>query len=191
MLENLLLLFFTIFQKENIPKFEYILPTSKIPLNIYWISHDNVLLSYTSHSEIYNLENRTKNMIEDCKNCIYGYEGELLRCEYVHRGIKSMDELSTTISLYDSKDTLLFKRDLFPTVIPIVCKKKYIVLQNAYSFLERKTYQLNIENGELLEIQSSKGKKIDGLPEYTNISVGEKRLILLTEENLLRVYKLY
>ena len=188
MLENLLLLFFTIFQTEKIPKFEYILPTSEVPLNIYWISHDNVLLSYTTHSEIYNLENRTKNILEVCYNCIYGYERELLRCEYEHRSIKSMDEFSTSISLYDSKENLLFKKDIFPTVIPIVCKKNFIILQNAYSFLEGRTYKLNIENGELLEVQNSKGKRIDGLPEYTNISVGQKRLILLTEENLLRVY---
>ena len=191
MLENILLLLITISQVRKDPVFEYVLHTEDIPLNIYWISDENVLLSYLNGAEIFNLENRSRNRLEHCENCIYGYDMEILRCEYEHRSINSLEEFSTTIYLYDSRDTLLFKKDLFPTVIPIVCKKGYIILQNAYSFLERKTYKLNIENGEIQEELNSKQKKIDGLPEYTNISIGEKRLILLTEENILKIYRRY
>jgi hypothetical protein len=101
-----------------------------------------------------------------------------------------MDEFSTTISLYDSKNTLIFKKDIFPTVIPTVCKREYILLKNAYSFLEKKTYYLDIQKDTFEEIGNlRKEKNIHNLPNYKNISVGKERVILLTEENLLTVYR--
>jgi len=191
MLENLLFLFFNIFQKEVTAEFEYVLPTNDIPLNIYWISQDNVLLSYFTHSEIYSLENRERNILEECKNCIYGYDREILKCKYEHSTIQSTKEFSTSIYLYNSKNELVFSKDLFPTVIPIVCKKKYIILKNAYPFLEKKTFVLDIEGGKEREISKGKDFYIRGLPEFQNISIGEERIILLTRENLLKVYKRY
>jgi hypothetical protein len=191
MLQKLLILLLTLFPKEESTfTKEYIIPTEQIPLNIYWISEDNILLSYLNKGEIFNLENRKRNILEECKNCIYGYGRELLKCEYEHRDIQSMDEFSTTISLYDSTNTLIFKKDIFPTVIPTVCKKEYIVLKNAYSFLEKKTYYLDIKKDNLEEVNNLKREiSIPNLPKYKNIAIGEERVILLTEENFLAVYK--
>jgi len=191
MLANFLLLFFTIFQKEFVIEFEYVLPTNGIPLNIYWISQDNVLLSYFSHSEIFNLENRERNILEECKNCIYGYDREILKCKYEHHTIKSIEEFSTSIYLYNSNDELIFSKDLLPTVVPVVCKKKYIILKNAYPFLEKNTFLLDVEEGKEREISKGKDFYIRGLPEFQNISIGEERIILLTRDNLLKVYKIY
>lgn len=191
MIQKLLLILLSLFAKDQ-PTFtqEYVIPTEQIPLNIYWISQDNILLSYINGSEIFNLENRERNILEECKNCIYGYDKELLRCEYEHREIQSMDEFSTTISLYDSKDTLIFKKDLFPTLIPTVCKRESIILKNAYSFLEKKTYYLDISTNEFKELEKQKVKiSTDTLPLYKEISVGKERVILLTEDNLLTVYR--
>lgn len=192
MLKQILLSLITIFlpQQEITYTKEYLLNTESIPLNIYWISDDNILISYSNGAEIFNLENRARNSLDDCSNCIYGYDREILRCEYIHREIKSMYEFSTTVSIYDSKENLVLRKDLFPTVIPVICKKEYVVLKNAYSFLEKKTYYLDIQKSELEEISQKKSDiHISGLPKYRNISVGNERVILLTEENLLTVYR--
>lgn len=191
MIHRLLLILLALFPKDQ-PTFtqEYVIPTEQIPLNIYWISQDNILLSYINGAEIFNLENRKRNILEECKECIYGYDKELLRCEYEHRDIQSMDEFSTTISLYDSMNTLIFKKDIFPTVIPTVCKREYILLKNAYSFLEKKIYYLDIQKDTFEELSNLRKKKnIHNLPNYKNISVGKERVILLTEDNLLTVYR--
>lgn len=191
MINTLLLILLSLFLKDQ-PTFtkEYVIPTEQIPLNIYWISRDNILLSYINGAEIFNLESRRQNTLEECKNCIYGYDKELLRCEYEHREIQSMNEFSTTVYVYDSKNTLIFQKDLFPTVIPIICKKEYIIFKNAYSFLEKKTYYLDIQKNTFEEVSHlKKEKNIPNLPNYRNISIGEERVILLTEDNLLTVYK--
>ncbi|MFA5622814.1 MAG: hypothetical protein WC981_01110 [Candidatus Dojkabacteria bacterium] len=190
MLKNILFLLLSLLlTKENL-EFEYVIQTESTPLNIYWISQDNILLSYLNEAEIFNLENRVRNKLDDCESCIYGYDKEILRCEYTHREIKSMQEFSTTVSIFDSKENLIFKKDIFPTVIPITCTKDYILLKNAYSFLEQKTYYLDIQKSELKEFERErKDLAINSLPPYKNISIGKERVILLTEENLLTVYR--
>lgn len=190
MLKNILLILLSLLLTEKNLKFEYVIQTESIPLNIYWISHDNILLSYLNEAEIFNLENRVRNKLNDCESCIYGYDKEILRCEYIHREIKSMQEFSTTVSMFDSKENLIFKKDIFPTVIPVICTKRYIILKNAYSFLEQKTYYLDIQSNELKDFKKQKkNPAINSLPPYKNISVGKERVILLTEENLLTVYR--
>jgi len=192
MLKTLIIFFLSLLSPdENITySKEYILKTEQIPLNIYWISENNILLSYLNTAEIFNLESRERNVLQDCKNCIYGYDREFLRCEYVHREIYSMDEFSTTISMYNSKNELLFTKDIFPTVIPVICKREYILLKSAYSFLEQKTYLIDTNTGESSIHESKKQRlNINGLPQYKDISVGSKWLVLLSEENLLYVYR--
>ena len=171
-------------------EYDFVIYSDTIPLNIYWISEDNILLSYINRAEIFNLENRDRNSLNNCTNCIYGYEGEILRCEYIHREIQSSKEFSTTISVYDSKDKLIFQKDLFPTLIPTICKKEYIILKNAYPFLEEKTYILDTKTQNLSEQKIKRAiPKIKGL-EYKNISIGEGRIIIETGNNILEVYKL-
>jgi hypothetical protein len=101
-----------------------------------------------------------------------------------------MQEFSTTISIFDSKENLIFKKDIFPTVIPVTCTKKYIVLKNAYSFLEEKTYFLDIQKSELKDFKKeNKDLPIKDPPPYKNISVGKEKIILLTKDNFLTVYR--
>lgn len=192
MLKQILLSLLTILLPQQAITYtkEYLLNTESIPLNIYWISEDNILLSYLNGAEIFNLENRTRNRIEGCSNCIYGYDRELLRCEYVHREIQSIEEFSTTVYLYDFKENLIFQKDIFPTVIPAICKRDYILLKNAYPFLEKKSYVLDVNSEEIKDyIQQRKIIDVEGLPKYTNISIGKERLLLLSKENILSVYK--
>lgn len=190
MLKNILFILLSLFLTEKNLEFEYMIQTESIPLNIYWISQENILLSYLNEAEIFNLENRVRNKLNDCESCIYGYDKEILRCEYIHREIKSMQEFSTTVSMFDSKENLIFKKDIFPTVIPVICTKRYIVLKNAYSFLEQKTYLLNTSNALLEEyIYKEKKFKNSNLPKHKNITVGEDKVILLTNNYLLKVYR--
>jgi len=192
MLKTLTLFFLSIFSgEEGIPYTkEYILPTEQIPLNIYWISQDNILLSYLNTAEIFNLEGRVRNKLDVCSNCIYGYDREFLRCEYIHREISSMEEFSTTVSMYNSRNELLFTKDIFPTVIPHICKREYILLKSAYSFLEQKTYLIDTRTEEF-SIHERKKQRLDikALPKYKEISIGKEWLVLLNEENLLYVYR--
>lgn len=66
MINTLLLILLSLFLKDQ-PTFtkEYVIPTEQIPLNIYWISRDNILLSYINGAEIFNLESRRQNTLEE------------------------------------------------------------------------------------------------------------------------------
>lgn len=178
MLEKLILLL-TILLPRNEPTYtqEYFTQLQQTPLNIYWISDDNILLSYINSAEIFNLENRQRNVLEECTNCVYGYDKEIIRCEYIHRDIQSTDEYSTTINIYDSRTNQIYTKDIFPTVIPTICTRNYLILKNAYSFLEDKTYLLNLHTDELKEIEKEQ-----------RITVWRERMIKL-EERYLSVYK--
>ncbi len=177
----------TLFNTYSVPTFVYVLPIESNPVNIYWISQNNILISYPNQGEIFNLESRQRNKLEDCTNCIYGYDKEILRCEYVHREISSPEEFSTSISVYNSKNELIFQQDLFPTVIPISCKKDSLILKSAYSFLEQKIYILDTKDGEFKEYEK-KEKIYPQISNYKNISVGGKYIVSLEDERLLKIY---
>lgn len=154
---------------------EYIIKLDQTPLNIYWISEDNILLSYLNYSEIFNIESRSRNKLEDCTNCIYGYDREILRCEYEHREIHRIDEYSTTVYIFNSSNKLLYTKDIFETVAPVVCMKEYLLLRNAYSFLEETEYLLNTKTGNVT--------KLDMILER-NIFRNNKKKIFLTKKLL-------
>lgn len=119
--------------------------TKYVPQYIYWVDDINVLLSSHGYTEIFNTYNRKSNAIETCNNCIYGYDSGFIYCKYVNRDISSMKEFSTTIGVYDIKNNLIFSKDIFPTVAPIVCKRDYIVLKTNDPNLEENTYVLDIQ----------------------------------------------
>lgn len=170
---------------------EYLLQTEDIPLNIYWISEDNILLSYpTNVADIYNLESGQKNRLDKCNKCVYGYDGEILRCEYINRNINTPQDPATTIYMYNSQNDLIFQQDLYHTLLPVVCKKEEILLRVNHPALQEKIFSLNTKSGELKNFQKQfKKVDIDGLPKYKNISISKKRIILLTNEGYLTVYK--
>lgn len=178
MIKELFLFLLSFLNTEKSFAFEYVLPVESSPLNIYWISENNILISYRNKAEIVNLENRARNTLEECTNCIYGYDGEIVRCEYVHREIESSEEFSTTIYVYNSKEEIVFQKDLFPTVLPTLCKKDFLLLKSAYSFLEQKSYYLDTTDGLLSEYNIQE----------KNRSVGERYLILIGEGNFLKIY---
>lgn len=151
---------------------EYMLQTEYIPQYIYWIDGENILLSSYGYTEIYNIQSRKKNTIPTCDTCIYGYDRGFVKCEYMHRSIESMEEYSTTISIYDSQDTLIGSEDIFPTVVPIYCTKDIVLLKSAYSFLEQKTYIYDVGKDSIGEY-SIDGKKemLSGIQEeYITLS---------------------
>ncbi|MBP6976027.1 hypothetical protein KBB42_00295 [Candidatus Dojkabacteria bacterium] len=130
---------------------EYMIDTKYIPQEIVWIDDINVLLSSSGYTEIFNTNNRKNNIIETCENCIYGYDFGFIYCRYINRNINSWDEFSTTIEVYDINDDLLFSKDIFPTVVPTVCRKDFVILKTNDPNLEEKTYILDIESNTLNE----------------------------------------
>ena len=138
--EFLIYLLLLLFPKEEVYTKEYPIYIPQIPHHIYWIDDINILLSSYGYTEIYNIYTRKSNTIDTCDTCIYGYDKGFVYCKYEHRGIQSMKEFSTTLYIYSMRGELLYSKDLFPTVIPIICLKDYVILESAYSFLEQKRY---------------------------------------------------
>lgn len=123
---------------------KYMIDTRYLPAYIYWIDDINVLLSTYGYTQIFNTYNRESNIIDTCKSCIYGYDRGFVYCKYEHRDIKSMKEFSTTIKQYDMYSKLIFSKDIFPTVTPLVCKREDIILKTGDPVLQQNTYILDI-----------------------------------------------
>ena len=178
--------------KESVYIKDHIIDISFIPVNIYWIDDSNILLCSYSQTFIYNTITRGKNEIETCEKCIYGFDQGLVYCKYEHRVISSTKEFSTTIYVYDSRAKLLYERNLFPTVLPYKCTKRYISLRPAYSFLERKEYVLDISKDSFKEVSiESKQKIFNGITKKSTViseKVDLERLIVLDEYNRIWVY---
>lgn len=181
-----------LFPKEEIYIKDYSINTTHIPEYIYWIDDINILLSSYGNTQIYNILSRKSNSINTCKECLYGYDKGFVYCKYEHREIHSMEEFSTTISLFDVNNKLLYKKDLFPTLIPTICTKRYILLKTAYSFLEKKGYLIDVNKDSIREIEMSDKKDfpIKILDEYITFSPSKnlKRVILLDTYYRLWVY---
>jgi len=130
---------------------EYMIDTKYLPQYIYWIDDINILLSSYGYTEIYNTYSRKSNIIDTCSDCIYGYDRGFLYCKYENRDIQSMREFSSTVQIFDDKNVLLFSKDIFPTVVPLVCKKDIVILKTADPILEQKIYILDIVANSLKE----------------------------------------
>lgn len=130
---------------------QYIIDTKYAPQYIYWVDDINVLLSSYGYTQIYNTYNRKSNSIDTCSNCIYGYDRGFVYCKYENRNISSMQEFSTTIKQYDIENNLIFSKDIFPTVIPFVCKRDYILFKTGDPVLEQNMYIFDIEK-DIFEI---------------------------------------
>ena len=194
MLKNILLLILSLIfpQKEVVYVKDHMILTNHTPSYIYWIDDSNVLLSSYGYTLIYNTNNRKSNVIDTCKDCIYGYDFGLFYCSFKHRDIDSMDEFSSTIYQYNSKGELIFKKDIFQTVVPLVCKKDYIVLETGDPVLEQNTYLLNTkENTYEIYVKDFKEEEIKGIDsKYLSLSKSrdQEKIIVLDEYKRLWVY---
>ena len=195
MLKNILLLILSLIfpQKEVVYVKDHMILTNHTPSYIYWIDDSNVLLSSYGDTQIYNTDNRKSNVIDTCKNCIYGYDFGLFYCSFKHRDIDSMDEFSSTIYQYNAKGELIFKKDIFETVVPLVCKKDYIVLETGDPVLEQNTYLLNTkEDTYIVIVLEDKKEKIKGIDiEYVSFSKSRdmEKVIVMDENKRLWVYR--
>ncbi len=194
MLKNILLLILSLIfpQKEVVYVKDHMILTNHTPSYIYWIDDSNVLLSSYGYTQIYNTDNRKSNVIDTCKNCIYGYDFGLFYCSFKHRDIDSMDEFSSTIYQYNSKGELIFKKDIFQTVVPLVCKKDYILLETGDPVLEQNTYLLNIKENIYEKVEKEESKEeIKGIDiKYLSLSKSKdtEKVIVLDEYKRLWVY---
>lgn len=195
MLKNILLLFLSLIfpPKESVYVKDHMILTNLSPSYIYWIDDSNILLSSYGYTQIYNTNNRKSNVIETCNTCIYGFDFGLFYCSYEHRDINSRDEFSSTIYQYNSKGELLFRKDIFETVIPLVCKRDYIVLKTRDPVLEQNTYILNIQEDMYekyeMEVKEEKIKGIDG--GYISLSKSKdmEKIVVLDQYKRLWVYR--
>ena len=194
MLKDILLLILSLIfpQKEVVYVKDHMILTNHTPSYIYWIDDSNVLLSSYGYTLIYNTNNRKSNVIDTCKDCIYGYDFGLFYCSFKHRDIDSMDEFSSTIYQYNSKGELIFKKDIFQTVVPLVCKKDYIVLETGDPVLEQNTYLLNTKkNTYEIYVKDFKEEEIKGIDsKYLSLSKSKdmQKVIVMDQYNRLWVY---
>lgn len=158
-----------------------------VPEYIYWIDESNVLLSYLGGGVIYNIESRKRNTLQECNDCTYGFDYEFTTCKFVHREINSVNEFSTTVYLNEKS------MDVFPTVVPTVCKSDFVILKSAYSFLEQKTYIADFKEGSFKEFIREKSKdSFNGIEDgYITLSKSKdlSKLIVLDEYYQLWVYE--
>ncbi|HRX44114.1 MAG TPA: hypothetical protein P5059_02600 [Candidatus Dojkabacteria bacterium] len=194
MLKDILLLILSLIfpQKEVVYVKDHMILTNHTPSYIYWIDDSNVLLSSYGYTLIYNTNNRKSNVIDTCEKCIYGYDFGLFYCSFKHRDIDSMEEFSSTIYQYNAKGELIFKKDIFETVVPLVCKKDYIVLETGDPVLEQNTYLLNTkENSYERYVKDFKEEEIKGIDsKYLSLSKSrdQEKIIVLDEYKRLWVY---
>jgi len=151
MIKELILYILSLFfpKDETIYIKEYMIDTKYVPQEIVWIDDINVLLSSYGYTEIFNTNNRKKNIIDTCENCIYGYDFGFIYCKYINRNINSWGEFSTSIEVYDIDKNLLFSKEIFPTVAPTLCKRDYILFNTNDPNLKQYSYILDIKNGTL------------------------------------------
>lgn len=165
---------------------EYMIASSVNPLYVYWIDESNILVSDIESSFTFDLVSREKKDLESCESCITGYDEGVIYCEYVHRMIQSEEEFSTTIIVKDLEFKVLNTFELFPTVIPVVCKRDWVVAKSAYAFLEQRKYL--IQSRGIGEVENRKSKDMKGLINYT-VSNDKERMVGLDEYNILWMYR--
>ena len=139
-------------QKEQYTR-EYMINTKYLPVEVFWIDNTNVLLSSYGYSQLFNTENRDSSVINTCENCIYGYDKNFVYCKYINRDIKSKDQFSTTIEIFDINNQLLYSKDIFQTVAPVKCGSSSILLHTNDPNLEQHSYILDIKKDSLKEIK--------------------------------------
>lgn len=148
--EILFYLFSLILQnKEDTYIKQYMIDTKYVPQYMYWIDDINILLSSYGYTEIYNIRSRKSNVVGTCENCIYGYDKSFIYCKYENRNITSKEQFSTTVSVYDKDDSLIFSKDIFPTVMPITCSKSNLLLRTSDPILEQNLYSLNLRDATI------------------------------------------
>ncbi len=195
MLKNILLLILSLIfpPRENLYYKDHMILSSHTPSYIYWIDDSNVLLSSYGYTQIYNTDNRKSNAIDTCERCIYGFDYGLFYCSYEHRDINSRDEFSSTIYQYNSKGELIFSKDIFETVTPLICKKDYIILKTGDPVLAQNTYLLNIkENTYERYDKEVKREKIKGIDiEYISLfkSKDMEKILVLDMDLKLWVFR--
>ncbi|HPM14179.1 MAG TPA: hypothetical protein PLK49_02125, partial [Candidatus Dojkabacteria bacterium] len=141
-------------QKEQYTR-EYMINTKYLPVEVFWIDNTNVLLSSYGYSQLFNTENRDSSVINTCENCIYGYDKNFVYCKYINRDIKSKDQFSTTIEIFDINNQLLYSKDIFQTVAPVKCGSSSILLHTNDPNLEQHSYILDIKKDSLKEIKEN------------------------------------
>ncbi len=180
-------------QKESMYIKEHMINTKYVPLYVYWIDESNILLSSYGYTEIYNTNTRKNSTIDTCEKCIYGYSSGIFRCEFENRDIDSRDEFSSTIYQYNTEGDLILKRDIFESVIPIVCKEDYIILSTSNPMLEQKLYVLDIKNDKFMEyLKPEKEDPFKGVEAgYITVSksFGNEKLVILDNYYRLWIYK--
>jgi hypothetical protein len=171
----------------------YIINTPYIPQQIDWIDESNILLSSYGYTAIFNTDNRNSSTFDTCNECIYGYDKGFIYCKYEHRDIQAINEFSSTVSLYNINNSLIYSIDIFETVIPITCKKTFIELKVAHPYLQQKRFLLFTKQNLLKNIPDIQGdNRLNGIEEsYTILSKRDdlERIIVLDEYMRLWVYR--
>ncbi|HOK59520.1 MAG TPA: hypothetical protein PK432_00905 [Candidatus Dojkabacteria bacterium] len=141
-------------QKEQYTR-EYMINTKYLPVEVFWIDNTNVLLSSYGYTQLFNTENRDSSVIDTCEDCIYGYDKNFVYCKYINRDIKSKNEFSTTIEIFDINNQLLYSKDIFQTVAPVKCTRDSVLLHTNDPALEQHSYILDIKKDSLKEIKEN------------------------------------
>ena len=162
-------------QKEQYTR-EYMINTKYLPVEVFWIDNTNVLLSSYGYSQLFNTENRDSSVINTCENCIYGYDKNFVYCKYINRDIKSKDEFSTTLEIYNIKNNLLYSKDIFQTVATIKCTRDSVLLHTNDPDLQQYSYILDTKNDTLTELKDD----IKNTQEW--ISDNQSKKILIGED---------
>lgn len=168
----------------------FVIDTDITPAYVYWIDNSKILVSDYDRSYSYDLESREKEIISDS---LVGYgKSGFVFCEYENKDINSMEESSTFITLRDSEGEVFFQTDMFPTVRPVMCSFKRLLVKNSYSFLENLFLEIDIENGDYnrfeIEPMACNYKGVEDCIMST-VSKDKRYLVVLDRFNRLVLYQ--
>lgn len=143
-----------------------VIPNITTPQQVIWKNDDTILFVTEGDIWEYSISQNTSRVIATREsNEFVGVDfkkvggKELLFCKIEHYTISSYDEYSTKFTVKDSEGDIKNELQFFQTIKPIYMDEEKIIAVTAMDFLQEHFYIININTGELREIEEPKKKR--------------------------------
>lgn len=151
---------------------------------ILWIDDNNIIVNSTRKSYLYNIIEREEvEKYERKENQVFGYDEEVVYCEWRNREINSIDEYSTHLVKKNITGDVLLDIEFKPTVYVLECGKKIILktvppIEERYYLFSDKLYEIDNYSPKMI---SSNHKYFFTLDNFNNYWINSLRVNLFRE----------